>query len=109
MSDNPRPTNPPEERPDPHETLASVVGRKEERRAKGRRESHKNVWFGRGMIVMIVWAVVVPTLILVALGVWLDRIWPGPPSWTLMLLFLGVAMGCANAWFWVVREREKLP
>ena len=27
-------------------------------------------------------------------------------SWTLMLLGVGVILGCLNAWFWVSKERQ---
>ena len=37
-------------------------------------------------------------------GLWLDGKFPGKVSWTLTLLFLGVILGCLNAWFWVQRE-----
>jgi ATP synthase protein I len=116
VSDDPRPSRHDQTaRPagpqgsDPHEELASVVGEKEARKAKARREADKSVWFGLGMFGMIGWSVAVPALACVALGVWIDRTWPSQYSWTLMLLFVGVALGCANAWYWVTRERSKLP
>ncbi|MBU4576737.1 MAG: AtpZ/AtpI family protein, partial [Desulfarculus sp.] len=64
-------------------------------------------WFGLGMFGMVGWAVAVPTVAAVALGVWLDGRYPGPPSWTLTLLVVGVAVGCLNAWFWIKRESKK--
>jgi ATP synthase protein I len=49
--------------------------------------------------------VAVPTLVGVALGVWLDRTWPAAQaSWTLTFLLVGVALGALNAWYWVRRE-----
>jgi ATP synthase protein I len=44
------------------------------------------------------WSVTLPTLLGIALGVVIDRRWPGRFSWTLTLLFLGLVFGCANAW-----------
>ena len=49
-----------------------------------------------------------PTLIGIALGVWIDRRWPGRFSWTLMLLFVGLALGCLIAYQWVNRERKTI-
>jgi ATP synthase protein I len=43
----------------------------------------------------------------IALGVWIDAKWPSRFSWTLMLLFAGVALGCFNAWRWVEKERKE--
>jgi ATP synthase protein I len=84
--------------------LAGKVSTKEERKIKARRERDKSVWFGLGMFGLVGWSVAIPTLIGVALGVWLDRKWPGGPSWTLMLLFVGIVIGCFNAWHWIRRE-----
>ena len=84
--------------------LVRQVGDKEDRKLKARKERHRSVWFGLGMFGMVGWAVAIPNLIGIAAGVWIDTIWPGPYSWTLMLLFIGVMVGCLNAWYWVKRE-----
>ncbi|MBW1746244.1 MAG: AtpZ/AtpI family protein [Deltaproteobacteria bacterium] len=47
-------------------------------------------------------------LIGIALGIWIDLKWPSRYSWTLMLLIIGVILGCLNAWFWITCERKKL-
>jgi len=57
---------------------------------------------------LIGWSVVVPTLAGVALGIWLDKHHPGGHSWTLMLLVIGLAIGCLNAWHWVARENKEI-
>jgi ATP synthase protein I len=51
--------------------------------------------------------VAIPTLIGTFVGLWLDKTWPGRPSWTLTLLLTGVAIGCWNAWYWIKRESRK--
>ena len=33
---------------------------------------------------------------------------PNRYSWTLMMMFIGVVLGCINAWYWVSRERSKM-
>ena len=53
------------------------------------------------MFGIVGWSVAIPTLIGVAIGVWIDRNWPSQFSWTLMLLIAGVMIGCLNAWYWV--------
>lgn len=97
---------PPESRKKAEQRFPKEVGGKEERKIKAR-EENRSVWFGLGMFGMVGWAVAVPTVAAVALGVWLDGRYPGPPSWTLTLLVVGVAVGCLNAWFWIKRESKK--
>lgn len=77
------------------------------RRARQRRES---VWFGLGMFGLVGWSVAVPTLIGIAVGVWVDSGAADPgTSWTLTGLGIGVGVGCAIAWFWVRRESDGGP
>jgi ATP synthase protein I len=54
------------------------------------------------------WSVVIPTLLGVAAGVWIDGRWPGRFSWTLMLLLGGLLLGCWNAWYWVSLEQQAI-
>ncbi len=83
------------------------VGRKERRKLQARQQRHKGIWFGLGMFGLVGWSVVLPTLIGVALGMWIDATWPSRYSWTLMMLFAGVVAGCLNAWYWVKRESRE--
>lgn len=96
----------PEPGPKPGQRFPQQVGDKEERKIKARSET-RSVWFGLGMFGMVGWSVAVPTVAAVALGVWLDSRYPGPPSWTLTLLVVGVVVGCLNAWFWIKRESKR--
>ena len=83
------------------------VDRKERRKLEARRHRQEGMWFGIGMFGLVGWSVVVPTLIGVALGMWIDATWPSQYSWTLMMLFAGVVAGCFNAWYWVKRESRR--
>ena len=83
---------------------ARAIGDSAERKARARSESRHGIWFGLGMFGLIGWAVAVPTLVGVALGVWLDKVMPAGFSWTVTLLFAGVVLGCWNAWFWLLKE-----
>ena len=85
-------------------TLAGQVGAKAARKLKARRHPSPGVWFGLGMMGLIGWSVVVPTLVGAALGLWLDAHYPGQHSWTLALLGAGLTIGCVNAWLWVAKE-----
>lgn len=84
--------------------LEQEVATKQERKVQARREGERPTWFGLGMFGLVGWSVAVPALIGVAIGLWIDERWPSRFSWTLMLLVLGVAVGCLNAWWWVQRE-----
>lgn len=86
------------------ERLPDEVGRKAYRRVKARRTRDRSVWFGIGLFGMVGWTIAITTLIGVALGVWIDRTWPSSYSWTLTLLFIGLIIGCMNAWYWVNKE-----
>lgn len=96
-----RPPNP----PDAHSFIDSI-SEKARRKLKAR-QTRKQVWFALGMFGMVGWAVALPTLMGVALGVWIDRQVASQYSWTLMLLAVGAALGCWNAWYWVTKESQR--
>jgi ATP synthase protein I len=91
----------------PKPSLGQEVGAKAARKIKARK-STQGVWFGMGMMGLIGWSVVVPTLLGAALGIWLDKQHSGSHSWTLMLLVVGLAIGCLNAWHWVAKEDKEM-
>ena len=84
------------------------VGAKAARKLRARRHVTRTVWFGLGMMGLIGWSVVVPTLLGAAFGIWLDNRHPGSHSWTLMLLVIGLVIGCLNAWHWVAKEDKEM-
>jgi ATP synthase protein I len=84
------------------------VGEKAARRLKAQRHVTRVVWSGLGMMGLVGWSVAVPTLLGAALGVWLDQRYPGEHSWSLMLLAIGLGLGCLTAWHWVVREGREI-
>jgi ATP synthase protein I len=87
--------------------LGGVVGAKAVRKQRARRDT-QGVWFGLGMMGLIGWSIVVPTLLGAALGIWLDARYPGKHAWTLALLVAGLVLGCANAWHWVARQERTM-
>jgi ATP synthase protein I len=96
-----RPT--PDDQP-PAPRLAGQVDAKAQRKLRARRHARPGLWFGLGMMGLVGWSVVVPTLVGAALGRWLDTFHPGQHSWTLALLVAGLVLGCLNAWHWVAKE-----
>jgi len=95
-----------ERKKDSRTDLQHRIGRKEKRKIKARAEKNRDVWFGLGMFGLVGWSVAIPTLIGIAVGVWIDKTWQSPYSWTLMGLFIGIVAGCLNAWFWIKRENR---
>jgi len=88
--------------------FASQIGAKAARKLRARRHATSGVWFGLGMMGLIGWSVVVPTLLGAALGLWLDKQYPNKDSWTLALLVAGLTIGCLNAWHWVSKEDKAM-
>jgi ATP synthase protein I len=84
------------------------VGSREKRKVRSRRKGEKTVWFGLGMFGMVGWAVAIPTVVLTFVGIWIDLHWPSKYSWALMLLFIGLILGCLNAWYWIQQERNAI-
>ena len=84
------------------------IGTNEVRKVKARRKKGQGIWFGLGMIGTIGWSIAVPTLIGVALGIWIDKMWPGRISWTLTFLLAGLVLGCINAYYWVKKELDRI-
>lgn len=90
------------------EDFAGQVGVKATRKLKARRNATPGVWFGLGMMGLIGWSVVIPTLLGAMLGLWLDKHHAGAHSWTLALLMAGLVIGCFNAWHWVAKEDQAM-
>ncbi|MDA8161401.1 MAG: AtpZ/AtpI family protein [Desulfobacteraceae bacterium] len=84
------------------------VGTKAARKLKAQRGTARTVWSGLGMMGLIGWSVTIPTLLGAALGLWLDKHYPGPHSWTLTLLITGLVIGCLSAWRWVAKEDQEI-
>lgn len=83
--------------------LVEAVDKKARRRLEAQARPRRSLWFDLGMFGLVGWAVAVPTLLGIAVGWWLDRRFPGSVSWTLTCLFLGVALGCYQAFQWIRR------
>lgn len=86
--------------------FVALVRAKAARKQKSRNNAAPGIWFGLGMMGLIGWSVVVPTLLGTMLGLWLDGNFAGSHSWTLALLVGGLVLGCANAWHWVARQDQ---
>lgn len=76
--------------------------------AEAQADTTKTIWFGLGMSGLIGWSVMVPTLLGAALGLWLDKRYPSSYSWTLMLLLLGLIIGCWTSWHWIKSQFHQM-
>lgn len=95
-------------RTDGQTEFSRQIGTKAARKLKAMRHSGRGIWFGLGMMGLIGWSVVVPTLLGAAGGIWLDKHYPAPHSWTLTLMVVGLVVGCINAWHWVTKEERAI-
>ncbi len=86
--------------------LIARVASREARMIRRNKEGAPNVWRTAALIGLIGWSVVLPMLIGIVIGSWIDRRWPSRFSWTLMLLVAGLGAGCVNAWNRIKQEQE---
>lgn len=86
------------------EDETDAIARKARQMEKARKRREESAWYGLRMFGMVGWAVAVPVLAGIALGLWIDSRWPSETSWTLVLLLAGAALGSLNAWYWIQRE-----
>ena len=93
---------------DNHAAFTRRIDDQAKRKLKARRHATRTIWHGLGMMGLVGWSVAIPTILGIALGIWIDRHFPGRHSWTLMLLLLGLVLGCVNAWHWVAKEEKKI-
>ena len=103
MAESPR-RHKPDNRP---ALLGDEIGRRAERKQRARKQSERTAWFGLGMFGLVGWSVAIPTILGIALGLWMDARWPGQVSWALTFLIIGVALGCLNAWYWIQQESRR--
>jgi len=90
---------------------SSELGKKIETMAIRKLKAQKSIqgiWFGFGMMGLVGWSIVIPTLLGIASGMWLDSRYPRTYSWTLTLLVVGLVIGCLNAWHWVDKENQDI-
>jgi len=86
-----------DKRGDP-DRMEEAVRTRQRRREQGQRDSEPSLAQNFAMIGTLGATIVVPTLIGIFLGRWLDRHFGAGVFWTLGLLVAGLALGCAAAW-----------
>lgn len=88
--------------PGPEEDpLVRAVGTRGQRHLRWLREGEPGVARRLAQIGVLGWLIVVPMLIGLFAGRWLDRQFAAGLLWTGALLMLGLAIGCWSAWKWI--------
>lgn len=81
-----------------HRPLEQAVQRYRARRERAAKEGQRSIGQDLAAVGVIGWTVVIPTLLGVFAGRWLDRRFGSGIFWTLSLLAVGVTLGCLLAW-----------
>jgi len=87
--------------PDEQDPLVKAVRQRGERRKRWLRDGDASVAQRLAQIGVLGWIIVVPMLIGVFAGRWLDRTFNSGLFCTAPLLMLGLALGCFSAWKWM--------
>ena len=84
--------------------LAQAAQKAAEREEEGRADPEPSLGVRLGQIGVLGWTIVVPTLLFLFLGRWLDRIFGTGIFFSAPLLMIGAAIGLWFAWRWMHRQ-----
>ncbi|HVE22865.1 MAG TPA: AtpZ/AtpI family protein [Acidocella sp.] len=87
--------------PNDKDPLVRGVRRREARQRRWLREGEGSVARRLAQIGVLGWIIVVPALLGIFAGRWLDKVFHSGLFWTAPLLMLGLALGCWSAWKWM--------
>lgn len=85
-------------------SMSHHVNKKVALKLHAKHHKHSGVWFGLGLMGVVGWSVALPTLLGIALGIWLDARISDSRAYTLIFLLAGLTLGCFIAWNWVSKE-----
>ncbi len=86
------------------EELRRTVLRKSIRRERARSRRDDSIWSWLGTFGLVGWTVVIPTLLGLAFGLFLDNRIDSSVSFAITFLIAGAAVGVSMAWYWVRQE-----
>jgi len=89
---------------EPDDRLADAARRAAETAKEGAENPEPSLGSRLGQIGILGWTIIVPTLIGVFVGRWLDRTFDGGIFFTAPLIMIGAAFGMWSAWKWMNRE-----
>jgi ATP synthase protein I len=84
--------------------LAQAADRAAKREAEGRADPEPSLGARLGQIGILGWTIVLPTLLCLFFGRWLDRIFGTGIFFAAPLLMVGAAFGFWSAWRWMHRQ-----
>lgn len=84
--------------------LMRAVRQWQERRRAARRDGEPSFARYLAQVGVLGWTIVVPTLLGVLLGRWIDRRLGSGIFWTGPCLLAGLTLGCWSAWRWMHRQ-----
>lgn len=90
--------------PPPKVGLIGAINIRAARRRRARAERGTSLAHNLGQIGVLGWQIVVPALIGLAIGRWVDHRLASGIFWTAPLLFAGLGLGCWSAWNWLGRQ-----
>lgn len=88
--------------------FSEKIKEKSQRKLDAKDNDKQSVWFGLGMMGIVGWTIVGPTLLGAVIGLWLDKRYPATFSWTLSGLIIGLFVGCLIAWRWINKEHQEI-
>jgi ATP synthase protein I len=89
---------------DDHDPLARAALRAAERDAEGRSDPEPSLGARLGQAGVLGWTIIVPTLVGLFLGHWLDQTFRTGIFFSAPLLMIGAAIGFWSAWRWMHRQ-----
>ena len=87
-----------------HKKMHRAVDLREKRREQWEQEGERPLWKNLSMIGALGWLIVVPTLIGVLLGRWLDKSFDTGILFSGALIFLGIIFGSYLVWQRIAKE-----
>lgn len=97
-------TKPTEAEPTDDDAVAAAVRQRSERRRQWVREGEPSVVRFVGQIGVLGWIIVIPSLVGLFVGRWLDRGFGTGIFWSAPLLLVGLGVGCWSAWKWMHKQ-----
>jgi len=98
------PNEAPEERRGRDDSLAAAARQAAERARQGKAHPEPSLGARLGQMGILGWTIVVPTLLGVLVGRWLDQAFATGIMFAAALLMLGAAFGLWSAWRWMHRN-----
>jgi ATP synthase protein I len=84
--------------------MAEAVRKRQDRQTQWRAEGEPSLLRFVGQIGILGWIIVVPTLVGMFVGRWLDHRFGTGIFWSAALLVLGVTLGFWSGWRWMHRQ-----